>query len=72
MLSLHTLLVVNGLLTVNGGKLRVGRQAPAVNCQGLKTNGYSEFNIEEEVSVAPDGRPAKDGKVLSYHLYLEP
>ena len=49
------------------GQIRIARNAPSiVNCDGLASNGYSEFNIEELVTIGLDGKPEKDGAVLFY------
>ena len=65
------LLLIITLRASGGGKtigqIRIARNAPPiVNCDGLASNGYSEFNIEELVTIGLDGKPEKDGTVLFY------
>ena len=65
------LLLIITLRASGGGKaigqIRMARNAPPiVNCDGLASNGYSEFNIEELVTIGLDGKPEKDGTVLFY------
>ena len=58
------------------GHIRIARNAPPiVNCDGLASNGYSEFNIEELVTIGLDGKPEKDGTVFFHcsklvHIYI--
>ena len=65
------LLLIITLRASGGGKaigqIRIARNAPPiVNCDGLASNGYSEFNIEELVTIGLDGKPEKDGTVFLY------
>lgn len=58
-------------LTANGGEIRTAISPPEVNCDDLASSGYSEFNIEELVTIRPDGKPEKDGMVSYFQFSLD-
>ena len=66
MFFLVTILIVNGYVSIaNGAQLRTVRSTPndQALCDGLSSNGYTEFILKEVVTIGPGDEPLIGGLV---------
>ena len=68
MFLLIAILIVNEHISIgNSAQIRTLRSTPndQALCDGLSSNGYSEFILKEVVTIGPADEPLIDGLVLN-------